>query len=361
MEFFEKISEDDDAKIRGEAGYTLCEYIAESENFPKEDAWNYIKSLLRNPEKIVKERILTAFSDFYLGLPKDELWSLTLKLSKENSKRIRDNCLNVAIEKSKDQIKVKDYLNASITLELILKELNTCSRIRWTRFILVGILFAMGIFIVKDTWIFVLNDMPYLFIGIALLLLLFWKALKLKADKFIILIYLTIFGLPIFLLFPLPYVILNNIIPISPMIHNIIVFGLIPSLIIPLIIFGYTNVSIKLITKTPRYNLGYGLYNYYIGRNYVQKYIQSNNSKMKLKYLKKAINKFKKATKNYNKLLFGFKDELSLCPYCLNFYQGLNIYEDLLRKPKSSDIEDLEKKINQSILIMEETNRGLTG
>jgi hypothetical protein len=122
--------------------------------------------------------------------------------------------------------------------------------------------------------------------------------------------------------------------------------------------FRHINISIKLITKNPRYNLANGLYNYYIGRYYIQKYIDSKDSKVKLKFLKNAIKKFSKATESYNKLLFGFKDELSICPYCLNFYQGINIYENLLRKPKDSSIKELEKKIDKSISVMEETNKG---
>ncbi len=317
----------------------------------------YNKYSYKNPKKIVQQRILSAFSDFYSELPKKKVWNITIDLSKVKSKKIKDNCLNVAIEKSKNQVKSKDYLNASSTLKQILNELNNCSKFGWIRFVFLSILLFIGIYLVKDTWIYVLNNMLYLFLGIVVLLLIFWKLLKLKVGTYMILFYFAIFALPILLLFPMPFVILNWIIPIAPTSYNIIIFGIIPSLIIPFMIFPYINNSIKLITRNQRYNLANGLYNYYIGRDYIQKYIDSE-SKVKLEFLKDAIKKFSKATESYNKLLFGFKDELSICPYCLNFYQGINIYENLLRKPKDSSVKDLEKQIDQSISIMEETNKG---
>ncbi len=350
-------SEDIDPKIRGETGYTICEYIGKSNKFPQ-NAWDIINILLKDPEKMVKQRILSAFSDFYSDLPKEKVWNLTIDLSKEKSKKIRDGCLTVAIEKSKNQVKSKNYLNASNTLDQLLKQSNYCFKFGWTRFIFLGILLFIGLYLVKDTWIYILNNIPYLLAGIILLLLVLWKLLKFKREKYLILFYVVIVALPILLLFPLTYVILNFFISLSPNVYNIIFFGLIPSFIIPFMIINHITISIKLVTRDPKYNLANGLYNYYIGRYYVQKYISSKNSKVRLNFLKHAIKEFKKATDNYNKLLFKFNEELKICPYCLNFYQGIHIYENLLRKPKESSIKDLENKIDMSILVMEETKNG---
>lgn len=356
--FLEKRSNDNDPQIRGETGFALYEFIIENKQFPKAEAWNKIESLLSDPNKNVKEKIVNGFSYFYSDLPKDKIWDLTLKLSKTQSKKVKEASLNVAIEKSREQVKTKDYLNASMTLKQILKELNSCYRIGLLRFFLLGLIFVLGIYIVKDIWLYVLNQMPYFLIGIALLMLIFWKILKLKSDKYMVLIYFTIFVLPIMLLFPLPYVILNFIHPISLTIYNLIIFALIPSFVLSFIMFSHINVSIKLISKNPRQYLAEGLCNYYTGRYYVQCYINSKDYENKLDYLKKAIKKFSKATDCYNKLLFGFENELSICPYCLNFYQGIDIYENLLREPKDSNVKELEKNIENSIKIMENTSKG---
>lgn len=356
----EGFSNDKNPEVRGEAGYTICEYIAQCEDFPKYKAWNKIKILIKDPKKNVKERILTAFSSFYSDLPKTEIWDLTLILSKQKSKKIKDGCLNVAIEKSKDLVKTNDYLNASKNLEYMLNELRRCSRFAWIRISYMVILLIIGIYLVKDTWIYLFNTMPYVFVGIGLLLLLIWKFLKLKLEKYMIFLYTILFIIPIFFLFPLPYVFLSYIFHINLNIITVVFLGIIPTFLFIIYIFGHIGLTIKLMNKNMRYSLAEGLSNYYIGRYYIRMYIDSENSKIKLNYLNKAIKKFSISNNCYNRLLFGFKDELSLCPYCLNFYQGINCYEELLRapNPKKSDIDDLEKKINKSTAIMNETNKG---
>lgn len=356
-------STDKDPEVRGEVGYTLSEYIALNPAFPTKEGWSILEKLLHDPNPKVKERTLRGLSDFYHDLPHKDVEKYGLDLLKENSKPIKEVSLDIAIQSAKEHAERREYSKASENLKIALNNLKYYSWGGIIGFIILIFFFVFLIYIVKDTWVFIFYNASYLMIVPIMISFILWKILKLDISrKMIILFSLTTF-IPVLFLYPLLFVFISYLFSLTPKINIFFIIGIIVSTIFVSLIIPYQIIQIignfySNIQKSQKYHLGIGLYNYFKGRKYIQFYLNSKISDEKLNYLKKAIEKFAISVKSYNKLQFGLEKELSLCPYCLNFYQGLEIYEKSFREPKKSEIKKLEIKIEKSRLILNETGDG---
>lgn len=358
-----KGSEENSPKVRGEAGYTICEYIALNKDFPSEKGWEIIDVLLNDPENKVKERVLQGLSDFYQELPQDKVEKYGLNLLNENSKEIKEVSLEIAIQSAKVQAEKRDYEQAIKSLKIVLSHFKSYFRRVMFGLSIIMLLFIFLIYIIKDLWVFILFNAPFLLLVPILTIFVLWKLLKLEiSSKMIVLYFFTTF-IPIFFLYPLFYAIVSFILSLTPEVNVYLILGIILSTImVSLTIPHRINMLIlngtKLLRKSHKYHVAIGLYNYFNGRKYIVNYLEAGNSEDKLKYLKKAIEKFSKSVNSYNKLKFGLEEELILCPYCLNFYQGLEIYEKSFNNPKQSEVIKLERKIEKSRIIMNDTGKG---
>lgn len=381
-------------KLRAEAAYVISKEVLLSNNNDEDKKLKIINKFLNDISDTVSDKTFLAIGESYTELKniqlKTKLEELVLSASERRSINVKNGRLLIAIQIAKEFAEKRDYKKASDSLKQSLNDpryklLDLTQNIAKLR-LFVDVLFFCSVnfsfiltFFIFPTFLFfgllIYHLIPLsqftqirffsliivLLLGNYLFLKYFVNTEKLKYPK--IQFFKPFKTVPLIFSIFLVYFSMLIIIATLSSTHPGLLLYFFPDLLIctlfyVLSLFGAyfsTFLNSKYLHLAVLSN---GLLNYFKGRYYISFYLKSNNSFDELKYLEIAIDSFQKSNKNYENLFINLGNELSLCPYCLNFYQGIQVYEKTLREPEDPKIGKMRQNLINAAIIMNKTGKG---